>query len=198
MHDDLSKGPKREKNLKYSDYITEGYFQREQWDSFRFQAYSVYKLIGENGSVYEIGKGNGFVGAILQTIGIDYVSVDINANLMPTYVADISDINMQGFKERDCVLCSEVLEHIPFNLFGVCIENLYKLSGKYVVLSLPDITVHGEMASMHFWEVNSSDETNIEKINQIINRFFNINDCGMIPNNQYHRYWILEKGSNSL
>ena len=214
------RGTEREKGLPLSAYMSDGYFTTTQWESFRFQVKAVKGLL-DKGTVLEIGKGGGYVNAILNSIGLLAESLDINENLNPTYVGDISKADYVPPKLYDCVLCSEVLEHIPFELFDVCISNIRKTTRKYAVITLPNsfrkrfvfgLRVNGHYreigfgtrktppASMHFWELNSDSYCSYQEILSHIERVFVVKDHGPIMankhrslmGNEYHYYYVLE------
>lgn len=72
--------------------------------------------------------------------GCDYSKpvIEQNQTLYPEiefFVCNLSDKELE-YKERfDCVVCSEVLEHVPD--YSVAISNLCKLSSKYVLVTVP-------------------------------------------------------------
>lgn len=207
----MEKGAEREKSLMKQDYLTAGYFSQRQWNSFCFQSGAVYKLIQE-GNILEIGQGAGIVGGVLRSVGFNVESLDINENLRPTWIGDISSTNFSLDKKYDCVICAEVLEHIPFDKFNTCLENIQKLSNKYVIITLPNCEYHNKfmvqinnhhiglkfgkryapIAAMHFWELNSNSNCTNNEVRKKISHFFKIIEEGEIFNNEYHYYYILE------
>lgn len=151
---------------------------------------------------------------VLRKIGLDAETLDINNNLNPHYVGDISNEKYIPPKVYDCVLCAEVLEHIPFDRFGSCLKNLYRTTNRYAVITLPNclskkyefgimINHHyrevglgkkkNKIAPMHFWELNSDAYCTYKEVAKYLNRFFSIKEEGMIIQNRYHYYYILEK-----
>ena len=206
------RGTEREKNVPLSSYMTEKYFSSAQWEAFRFQAKAVKRLVDE-GTVLEIGRGGGVVNAVLNSIGLTAESLDINEHLNPTYVDDISRTDYVPPKLYDCVLCAEVLEHIPFERFDVCLENIRKSTKKYAVITLPnchcnriqiELTIGSHekvlsfwprkdpISSSHFWELNSDKYCSNEAVLSHIERFFTVKDKGTVERLQYHYYYILE------
>ncbi len=74
--------------------------------------------------------------------GCDYSRpvIEKNKQLYPDidfFECNLSDIEIAGQngKKFDCVVCSEVLEHVPD--YSTAISNLCRLSGKYVVVTVP-------------------------------------------------------------
>lgn len=209
----MEKGIRREKSLSKDEYLSEGYFSPKQWNSFCFQAGAVYKLL-HSGKILEIGAGSGFVGGVLRTIGFSVESLDVNEHLLPTYVGDISSVDFNLDKTYDCVLCAEVLEHIPFEKFNICMKNIFDLSNQYVIITLPNCEYsrkfqlkinnhiiiginlgkrYAPIASMHFWELNSDTYCKYEYIRKEITKFFEVIEEGTVFDNEYHNYFILKK-----
>lgn len=207
----MEKGIEREKSLSKEEYLSEGYFSLRQWHSFCFQAGAVYKLL-HNGNILEIGAGSGFVGGVLRSIGFTVESLDVNEHLLPTHIGDISSEDFNLDKKYDCVLCAEVLEHIPIEKFDVCLKNIKRLSKRYVIITLPNcesdnrfsiqLNSHvmgfklgrkrASIAAMHFWELNSDKDCTYEKIREKIKNKYNILEEGKVLGNEYHYYYILE------
>ena len=87
-------------------------------------------------SILEIGKGNGTVSDYLKKLGYNLISVDIDPNLKPDIVADVRQLPMKDV-EFDLVMACEVLEHLPFEDFEKTLEELKRVSKRYVLVSLP-------------------------------------------------------------
>ena len=105
-----------ETNLDRSIYFSDGYFSSRQWMSYRSQIEGVRSYNPH--TVLEIGVGSGFVTSILRKCGYSVTTIDINPGLEPDYVGSITDLdNVFQDKSFDVVLCAEVMEHLPFNLF---------------------------------------------------------------------------------
>lgn len=214
------RGTEREKGLPLQAYMTDGYFSTTQWESFRFQVKTVKNLL-DRGTVLEIGCGGGYASSILNSLGLSTETLDINENLNPTYVGDISKADYEPPKLYDCVLCAEVLEHIPFELFDICLANIKKTTQKYAVITLPNsfrrrfvfgLRVNGHyrevwfgtkktpLPSIHYWQLNSDSYCSYQEILSHIERFFEVKNSGPIMankhcslmGNEYHYYYVLE------
>ncbi|MDI6813414.1 MAG: methyltransferase domain-containing protein [Deltaproteobacteria bacterium] len=94
-------------------------------------------LIRKPSRVLEIGTGNGFVSSYLRRVGIEVVSVDIDASLGPDLTASVTSL---PFKEGifDVVIAYQVLEHLPFERFSQCLSEMAEISSRYILISLPD------------------------------------------------------------
>jgi ubiquinone/menaquinone biosynthesis C-methylase UbiE len=125
-----------EANLTMERYLNDSYFSPRQWISYCGQINAVRRVSPK--TLLEIGVGNGIVYKILEHLGIKVTTYDININLNPTVVGNILDIdNYFEAGSFDCVLCAEVLEHLPFNLFEKCLGKIAYLTRKSSIITLP-------------------------------------------------------------
>lgn len=169
-------------------------------------------------SVLIIGIGNGIEGYYFGKLGIKVVTVDIDPLLEPDYTADVrnlpEDITMDRF---DVILCSHVLEHLPFKYFDSVIENFSKI-GKYLVLYLPpsvlqlrlklevqpyvcDLNLNFSLPLLfwkeyrfngqHYWQLYRKNHPTRE-VNKIINWYYNILKAYQCPDYHYSYNWVLE------
>ena len=89
-------------------------------------------------TVLEVGTGNGTVAGILRQRGVEVTTVDIDPALGPDIVGSVHELDRCVSPESyDVVLCAEVLEHLPFELFGGCCRRLAALARTRVVIGLP-------------------------------------------------------------
>lgn len=204
----------QEANLSWDLYFNEGYFSKEQWLSHLCQINTVKSIQPE--SVLEIGCGNGIVTSMLKNHhNIETTTFDINANLKPDVLGSITELSrVLNNKTYELILCAEVLEHLPFELFDICLEEINKTSIKYVVLTLPiagryPIFMHGriyrksfnwrlripssKIPDEHHWEINSSKNTNLKTIKEKINKYFDIKKSCYVDGHPRHYLFVLEK-----
>ena len=89
--------------------------------------------------VLEIGIGNGFVSRYLSEHKLNVTTLDTNHALHPDVGGSILSV---PFRDEcfDVVSCCEVLEHLPYSEFLDALQEIHRVSRKYVILSLPDIT----------------------------------------------------------
>lgn len=87
--------------------------------------------------ILEIGIGSRFVSNYLTAKGYRTFTLDINKDLCPSVCGSV--IN-SPFKSEifDVVACCEVLEHLPYRQFMVCLKELNRLSKDRVLISIPD------------------------------------------------------------
>lgn len=209
----MNQGKSREQNLKLDTYFSDHYFTDVQWLSMLEQINLVRKYKNNEGTkILEVGKGSGIVETILKHIGYDVTTFDINPNLNPTKVADITSMEDINFGTRyDLVLCAEVLEHIPFGMFDRCLQNLRNLSKDIVIITLPNCkefttlslkyrdkiykkTFFGKASAIkckaHFWELNSSKATETDNIIHKLNKYYKIVNHGTVQSNPNHYYFV--------
>ncbi len=101
--------------------------------SYYYQINLIPKKIS---SILEIGIGNKFVSSQLRKLGKIVTTLDVDRKLKPDIIANVNAI---GLKDRsfDCVICYEVLEHLPLSMFETCLNELRRISRKYLIISLP-------------------------------------------------------------
>ncbi len=90
-------------------------------------------------SVLEVGIGNGFLHRYLEQLGVHLHTCDFDERLNPETVASVLDLPFKD-GEFDMVCCFETLEHLPFSDFDRGLEELKRVSSRYVLISLPDVT----------------------------------------------------------
>lgn len=106
----------------------------------RLHAYiEQYKYVEDKDQVLEIGNGAGVFGNLVSKIAT-YKVIDINNDTKPDFVADISKWNtIEKHKNKyDIIFCCQVLEHMPWDISKVAIDNLASLNAKKLIISIPD------------------------------------------------------------
>jgi SAM-dependent methyltransferase len=93
----------------------------------------------ESGDVLEVGTGDGVVRRCLQPLVRSYTVVDINTQLQPDVLADLREPQPALAWRFDAVVCTEVLEHIPFTDLARCLAQLrsFLRPGGHLYLTLP-------------------------------------------------------------
>ena len=91
----------------------------------------------------DIGCGNGvFLNKLkISETSLDILGIDrskaalsyVNAKKME---GDISNIPLDD-NSIDCLTCLEVIEHLPVNVYGKALEELARVSSKYLIVSVP-------------------------------------------------------------
>lgn len=207
-----------EANLGKERYYTDGYFSHAQFVSFSEQVLLVQNMKRKN--ILEIGIGNGIVSDFLRKAGLNVTTFDINQNLSPDVIGSVTDL-IELFQHRkfDLILCAEVLEHMPFERFKQAISNIAEVTNEYAIITLPrcqkvifDIQFNikipklhsiekglflsipnSKIPSQHHWELDSSKETKLKKIETILKEHFTILTSSRFRFRSNHHYFILKK-----
>ncbi len=66
--------------------------------------------------------------------------MDIERELQPDWVGSVNFIPFRA-KAFGIITCFEVLEHLPYNNFSQALDEIYRVSDGYAILSLPDSTM---------------------------------------------------------
>lgn len=116
-------------------YFNINYLYQGRWISYWYQIKEV--VFSNTRSVLEIGPGNKIVSNALKEMGIEVMTMDIDSETNPDFIDNI--LNPKTIKENsfDAVLCCQVLEHLPYSDFLPALRNVYKITRKNVIISLP-------------------------------------------------------------
>ncbi|MCF8002333.1 MAG: class I SAM-dependent methyltransferase [Halanaerobiales bacterium] len=118
-------------------YFNEKYDSKNRIISYWQQIEEVKNCNPE--SILEIGIGNKFVSDYLKKHNYDIKTLDIDLELEPDKVGSVIDIPFED-NSFECILCCEVLEHLPYEKFSVALNELKRVSKKRVIISIPDIS----------------------------------------------------------
>ncbi|MDI3501048.1 MAG: hypothetical protein PWP22_819 [Thermoanaerobacter sp.] len=195
------------------EHYFKGYDTKDRWISYWYQINEVLKTNPE--TVLEVGIGNKTVSDYLKKLGICVTTVDIDEDLEPDYVCSVTELS-KYFEENsfDTVLCAEVLEHMPFEYFETALEELWKVSKKYIILSLPHfglgfnlslkipllrrinltikvpLPLKHKFDGQHYWEIGKKGYP-LRKIKTVLSRKYYIEKTYLLPENLYHRFFVL-------
>lgn len=189
------------------------YESAERWASYYTQIDEVLALQPTN--VLEIGVGNQIVTQALKRQGIQVTTLDIDAALQPDVVGSVEHLPFAD-GSFDVVLCAEVLEHLPFEMFASALSELLRVSRGGVVVSLPHwgytvrcvfdvpvlppirfawkvpwsipIPVGGE----HFWEIGRTGFP-LARIRSVLRAQATITRDFLSPWMPYHHFFCLRK-----
>jgi ubiquinone/menaquinone biosynthesis C-methylase UbiE len=94
-------------------------------------------------SLLDVGCGNGvFVNYLSEAKPeLKLMAVDRSEAALKFVRSDkaVGDINQLSFADRsfDCVSCLEVIEHLPSNIYKQSLNELARVAGEYVIISVP-------------------------------------------------------------
>jgi predicted SAM-dependent methyltransferase len=201
-------------------YADEGYFRWSTLAGMSQQIIQVHKT--KPRYILEIGKGNGFVSQFLHNAGYKITTFDINKNLKPDVVGNILKLDKYFEKNCfDCVLCAEVLEHLPFEMFNECILKINHVTSRDAIITLPrlqkilfDAQLRVSLPRIkpielgiflsipqkkhkiyhdHCWEINSEKATSLKNIREIMQKYFSVQNDFRERWRPYHHFFILRK-----
>ena len=186
------------------------YDGKKRFISYWYQAREVMNEAPSK--ILEVGIGNGFLSNYLQRNGYRITTVDIDEGLDPDHVASVLALPFQT-NAFDVVACCEVLEHLPYDKVEVALEELCRVAKRTVVISVPDarevvrirlpllgtkLVPLPKLASNssgcggeHRWEVGKKGYP-LRRVTESIQRAgFAIEKQYRIPENPYHRMFVL-------
>ena len=198
--------------VKKEHYDFFNYVSKERWMSYYYQIREAFEA---ECSV----KGDGIVPAVLKGHIEKVDTFDYDSALLPTYVGDLKNLNEIVKESYDCVVCCQVLEHIERQNFADIIWQISNICTKRMILSLPLHKIsfslcvdfpkfHHKILNIiitrfwvkrlpwegqHYWEVGIKGSYKKQILN-ILERYFNIGNEYIVPENPYHWSVILEKG----
>lgn len=86
-------------------------------------------------TILEVGVGNKTVSNYLKQHGFDVTTCDIDEELGPDYVADIRRLPFND-NSYDVVMACEILEHLPWEEVQGVLEELHRVTKKYIIVSI--------------------------------------------------------------
>lgn len=197
-------------------YFSKSYDSKGRFISYWHQIDEIRKIAPSN--VLEIGIGNSFLYDYLLKCGYNIVTLDIEFELEPNIVGDIRKLPF-GENSFDLVVSFEVLEHLPFEYLKKSLSEIKNITKKYIIFSLPDFSkvykfnvnlpIFGEInklipisviskpiipySKVHFWEIGMKGYS-LKKVTRCIkDTGLNILKTYRVPENPYHRFFILRK-----
>jgi SAM-dependent methyltransferase len=169
-------------------------------------------------SILEIGVGKGVIRQVLKCFkGITHTTIDIEPSLGPDIVGSVLELPFAN-REFDCVLCCQVLEHLPFEDFAAALQEIHRISNRIVILSLPDkrrrcglavcLFRYGwrklefnferagakkaRLASRHYWEIGHTKATSGRNVIKAMRQAgFNIHKSYRLEKHQWHCFFVL-------
>lgn len=197
-------------------YFNPKYDSRERWISYWYQINEVVKT--NPSTVLEIGIGNRTVSDYLAKIGIKVTTCDFDKSLKPDIAADVTKLPSKN-ANFDTVLCAEVLEHLPFAKFPTAAKEIFRVTKKYAIITIPhfsvtdiylgakiipfipkrefslkvDLPIKHQFLGEHYWEIGKRGYP-LSRIKKIIKKSgFVIEKCFYPKENPYHQFFVLKK-----
>ena len=192
-----------------------GYESKRRFASYWHQIDETLKTNPE--SLLEIGKGSGLFSSYMKNIGLSVKTLDIAEDLSPDIVA--SALTMPFPDDTfDTVVCCQVLEHLPFEAFSAALIEIRRIARNFVVISLPQkepgwyyafhVPIYGRIEFMleipspiknehvfngeHYWEIGKKGYPLKRIIDEMEKASFTLKKTFRVPENSYHRFFVLE------
>lgn len=127
------------RRLKIFDTLK--YNSKSRWLSYWYQ---INETISRNPkSLLVIGKGSGIVENAITTIApqIKLLTLDISLELRPGVVGDIRHLPFKNVS-FDCILCCQVIEHIPFCEVEGILKEFSRVVKNSLIISIPHKRKH--------------------------------------------------------
>lgn len=196
-----------------SHYNFESYVDPLHWNSYYYQITEAMSCQGKD--VLIIGIGDGIVGDLISKLGKEVTTLDFDASLSPNIVGSVTGIDKLINRKYDVVICCQVLEHQPFEMFEQTLEKLSGCVREKLILSLPcrSIMINVRFAMFrklfvfrrfwrttwdfntdgnkeHYWEIDATKQYKRSAVTRIIHKHFKI-DRSFVPQNYtYHMFYI--------
>mgnify|MGYP000315352491 CR=1 FL=1 len=195
------------------EYLTRGYLSHRRWNSFWYQIEQVLKTKAR--TVLEVGVGSGVVAWVLRRLGLSVTTVDVDPETRPDVVGDVRELHtVFGRRQFDCVLCAQVLEHLPFDDFERALAAIKAVTRRYLILTLPIRQAfwggegqlwlplfgrikarflirrrrrHAKPARGHLWEIGLPGYP-LRRVLMAVRRHFKIEEKFSPPENRYHLF----------
>lgn len=116
-------------------YFNVGYNHKARWTTYFYQIHLLTQLNVVN--ALEVGPGHGWMKKIIADLGVSVDTVDFDPELKPDFVGSVESLPMPD-NTYDAVCAFEVLEHLPFETLINNLNEMARVSKKYVIFSVPD------------------------------------------------------------
>ncbi len=209
-----------EKQVNKEHYRFENYCSYHRFTSYWHQLNEVISIKPQ--SLLEIGIGDGvFSSYIKNNTNITYKSCDIDPDMKPDILSSIDDISVTD-ESFDIVCAFQVLEHLPYEKFVYSLNEMSRISKKYIILSLPFygklvtfglkipgikkislqyrvphnlLSIKHIFNGQHHWEIGKKGYS-IQKIKKDIKSAdLKIIKSYSSPDYPYHHFFVLKKNS---
>jgi SAM-dependent methyltransferase len=198
-------------SAEHYDWAT--YNIKGRWASYWHQ---VTEIVDSGArTVMEIGTGTGVVRDTLRGMGVDVTVVDIDEALGVDRVGDVRALPAQD-GEFDAVLCSQVLEHVPWPDVPKAVSELRRVCRSHAIVSIPqsgmDVAATVELPfvakrriggrinaprrftfdGQHYWQVCARGHGR-KVVRDVLADGFVLEREFTVPEMTFHRFYVLRK-----
>ena len=212
------------------NYAFDRYVLQDRWLSYYYQIKEATSLMeGEICQSYLIiGAGDSIVPDVIKRVvlntigGVDEEQIlvdtfDFDSSLLPTYEGDLREIARIVKKKYDCIICCQVLEHLPYDQFEGILRQLKGICNRRFILSLPQhrlpfvidvetpwfrkaLRCYIEKSwvksipwnGQHYWEVGIRGHRRRDIV-EVVSKYFDVERRYVAFGNSYHFFVISKK-----
>jgi hypothetical protein len=124
--------------------VPAGYYDHadyDDWDKWTTYYWTIRNVTGRRlKDVLEIGIGSRVVSFYLRNNGVSLTTLDIDPALQPDKVGSVTELPFMD-ASFDGIVCTEVLEHMPFEESQKAICELYRVTRRHVFVTVPHFTL---------------------------------------------------------
>ena len=203
-----------EKQIDKSLYEFSKYMSKERWCSLWHQLVEIQKLNPRR--VLENAPGPGLFKILGGRSGINVETLDFDPDLEPDHVGTVTALPFEN-ATYDVVCAFQMLEHLPYDDSLVAFQEMVRVSGGHVVISLPDaqavwryrihiprfgihdfliprpklsLPVHS-FDGEHYWELNKRGYS-LKRVISDFSKFSCLVETYRVIENPSHRFFIFE------
>jgi hypothetical protein len=113
----------------------------DDWDKWLTYYWTIRNVCDRRPRVVlEVGVGSKVVSAYLRDKGVDLTTLDIDPGLEPDHVGSVTAMPF-GDGAFDAIVCTEVLEHMPWQFTRRAIAELHRVTRRWVFVTVPHFTL---------------------------------------------------------
>lgn len=121
-----------------SSHYGPAYEDHDKWLCYYWQIRNVADRGARN--VLEIGVGSQVVSSYLRRVGVQLTTLDIDPQLHPDFVGSVTQLPFAD-GSFDAILCTEVLEHMPFEQSQQAMRELARCSRRFAFVAVPQFAI---------------------------------------------------------
>lgn len=205
-----------ETQVGHEHYDFAHYVTPQRWASYREQVRVTVEC--KPRTVLYVGAGDNIVPSVLRAMGCQVTCFDYDAGLNVDIVGDVRQIEtLIPGQQFDCIVCCQVLEHLPFEDFEKTLAAMCRLARLRVVISLPYCHKHlggfsvqlpklpklsvdlfipifwrpWKFDGQHYWEIGAKNHS-LRRIDDAVSGVAKVVDKFFVRGYHYHRFYILK------
>jgi ubiquinone/menaquinone biosynthesis C-methylase UbiE len=205
------------KMTKFSEtYSFKNYSNQTRWASYWHQIDEIFNC--KPNSILEIGIGDSFLSCYIKNhTKIEYASLDKAKEACPDILGSVENIPLND-ESVDLVCAFEILEHLPYEQFETSLKEIFRVTRKNAIISLPYWGRHFSFEfrlpyfkkirwqyklnifpikhafdGEHYWEIGKEGYPLIKIKKNIVEAGFSIKKDFLAFYSPYHYFFVLEK-----